>query len=82
LTRRGDARRSPLEAVGPHRLVEAIPPRRVAILNQFDLPIAPPALEGAFAIGSDIGAVVHLEIDELVDLIALREAIRNSLAML
>src|SRR5262249_3104394 len=61
---------------------EQVPPSGIVLLDQFDLPVAPPALEGAFAAGCDASVLVPFEIDQPTRPVALGEALAHALAVL
>src|SRR5262245_14397915 len=71
-----------LETFLRQNLREQVSPGGIVLLDQLDLPVAPPALEGALAAGGDGRLLVALEIDQPTHPVALREAFANALAVL
>ena len=64
----------------PPALPRTSPARRD--LDERDLPVAPPAIEGALAPGSNRGVLVPLEIDQPTHPVALGDALAHALAVL
>ena len=73
---------SRLEALGTDDIREQISPRGIVLLDQRDLPITPPPLQGALALRSHAGILMLLEVDEPPDPIAPCKAIQHTFAML